>query len=183
MLANLRALFAVVVDIVLLRRGPDDLPASPALLGVVVAVFLAVSALTGSMIPDLPDSWMLHVLADVVFMMLWYRAGLTLANKRERAVQTITAIVAVAALFTPFLLPLSVQVQPYYADPEHVPAPPVLVQLSAVILAIWVLTLMVRIVRSAFEWRLFPSILFVLAQNFASAVMLGMLFGASTPAT
>ena len=32
MLANLRALFGVVVDIVLLRRGPEDLPASTVLL-------------------------------------------------------------------------------------------------------------------------------------------------------
>ena len=37
MLANLRALFGVVVDIVLLRRGPEHLPASPALLAVTIA--------------------------------------------------------------------------------------------------------------------------------------------------
>ena len=38
MLANLRALFGVFVDIMLLRRGPEHLPASPVLLGIVVAV-------------------------------------------------------------------------------------------------------------------------------------------------
>ena len=44
MLVNLRAVLARVVDIVLLRAGPETLPASTGLLAVVVAVNVAVSA-------------------------------------------------------------------------------------------------------------------------------------------
>ena len=38
MLANLRALFGCVVDIILLRRGPEALPAAQGLLVVLVAL-------------------------------------------------------------------------------------------------------------------------------------------------
>lgn len=183
MLVNLRALFAVVVDIVLLRRGPDDLPASPAPLAIVVVLFIAVSALTTGFLPGAPPNWPLQMLADLFVMMLWYFASLGLANKSERAIQTVMATIAVTTLFCPLLIPLSVQLQPYLADPEHVTPPPAFVQIPAVILGIWLFVVLVRIVRSAFEWGWFPAILYVFAQNLASAYLLGMLFGASTPAT
>jgi len=43
MLANLRALFGLLVDIVLLRRGPESLPASPSLLVIVIVLNTAMS--------------------------------------------------------------------------------------------------------------------------------------------
>jgi hypothetical protein len=181
MLANLRALFGVVVDIVLLRRGPEHLPASTGLLGVVIAINLIVSAVLTQMMPKVPPNWVLQLVVGNLLVLVWFQAGLSLAQKRERFVQTVTAIFIVSTLFLPILVPLFAAMQPYMADPENVPPPPGFVVLAAVAFAVWLLVIEARIVRSAFEWPTFLSIVFILAQNFVSAWLLGLLF--ATPGT
>ena len=57
MLVNLRAVLARIVDIVLLRAGPETLPASSSLFAAVVLVNVAVTALTYFLIPNAPDDW------------------------------------------------------------------------------------------------------------------------------
>jgi hypothetical protein len=182
MLANLRALFGVVVDIVLLRRGPEQLPASPALLGVVIAIHVAVNALLAGMMPNTPSSWPLQLLVSTVFMVLWFHTALSLAQKRERFVQTMTAVFATSMLFLPALAPLFAALQPFLAEPEKAGQPPGNILLLGAVLGIWFVVVQVRIVRSAFEWPWFLSILFFLAQNFVSMWLLSSLFATSPPA-
>lgn len=181
MLANLRALFGVVVDIVLLRRGPEQLPASQVLLGVVLAVHLVVTAILTALMPHAPPTWPLQLLIGTAFLMLWFHAALSLAQKRERFVQTMTAVFATSTLFVPVLVPLASAMQPFMANPENVQPPPGSVVMPAAIFALWLLAVEVRIVRSAFEWPLFVSIVFVLAQNFVTTWLLGLLFATPTP--
>jgi hypothetical protein len=182
MLANLRALFGVVVDIVLLRRGPEQLPASQALLGIVVVTQVLITAVMTAMSPKPPPSWPLQLLFSTVFPMLWFQAALTLAQKRERLVQTLTAFFAASALFMPVLVPLAAALQPYMADPDNVKPPPGGVVLPAAVFTLWLLAVQVRIVRSAFEWPIFLSIVFVLAQQFVGTWLLALLFATPRPA-
>jgi hypothetical protein len=49
------------------------------------------------------------------------------------------------------------------------------------VIGAWVITLWVRIVRSAFEWPVFVSIVFVFAQNVVALYIYAALFGVSAP--
>ena len=181
MLANLRALFGVVVDIVLLRRGPEHLPASPALLIVAIAFNLAVSAVLVALTPRSPPTWPLQLAAGTLILLLWFRASFEVAQKRERFVQTMTAYLTASTVFMPALVPLASALQPFMADPENIKQPPAMVLIPAVVVLFWMVTVQARIVRAAFEWPLFLSIVFILAQNFVSAFLLALMFGTPRP--
>jgi hypothetical protein len=181
MLANLRALFGVVFDIVLLRRGPEHLPASPVLLGIVIAANFVLASFLYAMMPNVPGNWPLQLLAESVVALLWFHVALGLVGKRERFVQTMTAMFAISTLFLPVLIPLISRLRPFLAATDNSVQPPVSIVLPAVVLGIWMLAAYVRIVRSAFEWRVFPSVAFILAQNFATAFLLGLLFAGPRP--
>ena len=177
MLANLRALFGVVVDIVLLRRGPEHLPASPALLGIVIGIYLALYVLFTVLMPNALPNWMLFLIATTAFVLLWFRISLVLAKKPERFVQTSTAYFAATSLFLPLLVPLESVLRPYLASQEAMRSAPAMLVLSGAAIGIWGLVVQSHIVRNAFEWNLFRGILFILAMNFLSALMLGLVFG------
>ena len=113
MLVNLRAVLARVVDIVLLRAGPETLPASTGLLAIVVAVNVAVSALVTTFMPTAPQSWPLQLVVGTVVTLVWFKLAFVLANKRERFQQTATAIFATTTLFLPALIPMVTALLPY----------------------------------------------------------------------
>ena len=124
MLANLRALFGGVVDITFFRSGPESLPASQALLAIVVVLFIAVSVVMSALV-SLPvaDALAGAVLGSVV-MLAWFRAALAIANKRERFLQTCTAIFGVNLVFQPALVPLAGALKPYFEKADPTVAPP-----------------------------------------------------------
>jgi hypothetical protein len=181
MLANLRALFGVVVDIVLLRRGPEHLPASTALLLVAIALNLAVSAVLVAFAPKSPPTWPLQLIVGTLILLLWFRASFEVAQKRERFVQTMTAYILASTVFMPALVPLAAALQPFMADPENVKQPPAMVLIPAVVVLVWMVAVQARIVRAAFEWPWLLSIVFILAQNFVSAFLLALMFGTPRP--
>jgi hypothetical protein len=179
MLANLRALFAVVVDIVLLRRGPEHLPASPMLLAILVAAYVAITGLVYHLTSTPDPRWPMVVTLVVVVTMLWYRVALQLVGKSERFTQTLTALFALRVLFTPLDLPIRItlysQIQAG-VEPSNALALVFLVQL------VWLFVLNVRIVRSAFEWQWPAAIIMVLAYEFAVLLAAAALFGRAASA-
>lgn len=177
MLANLRALFGVVVDIVLLRRGPEHLPASPALLGTVIAIYLALYAVLNALLPNPLTNWPVYLLASTGFTVLWFRASLALAKKLERFTQTTTAYFAATTLFLPVLAPIEAVLRPFMVSQEAMRAAPVMLVFPGAALGIWGLIVQARIVRDAFEWQTFRGLVFILALNFLNALVLGMMFG------
>jgi hypothetical protein len=176
MLVNLRALLVRLIDIVLLRGGPEQLPASPGLLAIVVALNVAVSALIYSLIPDAPNNWQMQLLVGTVVSLLWFRVAFSLANKPERFLQTSTAIFGITTLFIPALIPMIATMLPYIEKPDPMMNPPAALSLLAAILGIWLLIIQVRIVSAAFEWHWLVALIFIFGLNFASAVVYGVLF-------
>ncbi len=178
MLGNLRALFGVIFDIALLRRGPESLPASTALMAGAVVFNLVVYALMTATMPNAPRNWPLQLIVGTLVTLLWFDLAFRITQKRERFAQTITALFGVSALFLPALLPMASALLPYMEthDPQ-VPPPFALLILTALI-AVWMFIVQVRIVRAAFEWPFVVSIAFLFGQNIAGAVVFWMLFGA-----
>jgi hypothetical protein len=61
-------------------------------------------------------------------------------------------------------------------NPDPANPAPAMLSLLFLVIGAWVLTIWVRIVRAAFEWPIFVSIAFVLAQNIVALVAYGALF-------
>jgi len=182
MLANLRALFGVFVDIMLLRRGPEHVPASPTLLVVLVALDLVLYSIGIELLlpvsrPDAPAPWLVHA---VIFALVlsWYRVAFHLLHRPERYVQTMIALFAVNLMVLPSL-PLFAAMAPYMSqEPGGAPAPASLSMLVSLVI-FWVAAIQVRIVKAAFEWPWAASIVFVIGTGFALGTLLGLIFGAS----
>ena len=179
MLVNLRALLGGFVDIILMRRGPEHLPASVVVLVCTVAVNLAIYAITTVVGPKPPENWLLQLAAASAVSLLWFQLALTLLRKRERFVQTMTAIFGTNAIFLPAMVPLGAAVLPYLqkkAD-DVAAAPPSALLILFMILGLWQLVVQVRIVHAAFEWPYFASVLFIFGQGFVSLIVFFILFG------
>ncbi|MEY4377344.1 MAG: hypothetical protein RJB26_1894 [Pseudomonadota bacterium] len=87
----MRSLLWLFLDILLRRRGPQDVPASPALgWAVVCAAFGASAAYSAFAVPD--GRWLARTAADLVASAL-FLAGLLLASRRlSRFQQSFTAM-------------------------------------------------------------------------------------------
>jgi hypothetical protein len=107
MLVNLRALFGSLIDLVLLRRGPETLPASTALLAVIVVMNAAVGAVVVAFIPTVPAITVPEMIVNSLVPLLWFWMAFSLAKKPERFVQTMTAVFGVNMMFQPFISPMS----------------------------------------------------------------------------
>jgi hypothetical protein len=177
MLVNLRVLFARLIDIILLRAGPESLPASASLLAVVIALNVAVSAIITSLISTAPSRLSVEFLLDIVVALVWFQVAFSLVNKRERFVQTMTAFFGVFTLFLPVLLPLAIALLPYTIKPDPANPPPTLPTLVGAALVIWLLVVLVRIVKAAFEWPYIAAIVFIFGLRIATALVYAMLFG------
>jgi hypothetical protein len=177
MLVNLRALLVRLIDIVLLRGGPEQLPASSSLLVVAIALNVAVQALVNSLISNAIEDWQTKLLAETLVVVLGLRAAFSLVNKPERFLQTTTAYFGVAALFMPALIPMSATLLPYIEKPDPAVAPPAALSLLAAALGLWLLVVQVRILRTAFEWHWVVALVLFFALNITAALVYGMVFG------
>jgi hypothetical protein len=181
MLANLRALFGCLVDIILLRRGPEHLPASAPLLVVVVALNIVLYAIAYRMFlaplrPEMSATWALQIIAGALITLAWFRVAFQIVKKNERFVQTMIAVFATNTMFIP-AVPLVAALTPYLdPKPGSPPAPTALVLLTSFV-GLWVLVVLSRIVRSAFEWSWVGAVFFVIAINLGAPILLGLIFG------
>lgn len=182
MLANLRALFGSVVDIILFRRGPEVLPASPALLAIAVAssVLVLVIMATVSSLPT--GGILLEALVGTAVMLLWFRVALAVANKGERFLQTMTAIFSVNTLFLPAMVPLFAALLPYIQKADPANPPPAALFLIAMSLGLWGLIVAIRIVKSAFECPWLGAVLLVIGEISVSNLVGILIFGSRAPA-
>jgi hypothetical protein len=116
MLAKLRALFGVFVDIMLLRRGPEHVPASPTVLVVLIALNLVLYPIGMELLlparrPDAPAPWLLMAVI-IALVLAWYRVAFQLVGRPERFVQTMSALFAVNLMGLP-AMPLIAAYLPY----------------------------------------------------------------------
>lgn len=180
MLANLRALFGVFVDIMLLRRGPEHLPASPMLLTILVALNFVVYAIgTSTLMPPAgahsADPWLVQGVG-IALILVWFRIALLLAGKAERYVQTMIAVFGVNLLALP-VLPLLAAMAPYMEQKSEAQQAPAVLSFMVVAIMFWLGAVMARILKGAFDWPWFVAIVFMISSYFGIATLLGLLFG------
>lgn len=182
MLANLRALFGCVIDIILLRRGPEALPTSRELLLIVVALNVAIAMALSAATSAPVGATLLQMLVSCAVMLLWFHGALVLAKKRERFLQTMTALFAVNAIFLPVIMPLYRAVAPYLEKPDPNVPPPAMLGLLLAFTSIWALVVEVRIVRAAFECPWIGAVLLIFGEALFAIVVFALLFGVAAKA-
>ncbi len=181
MLANLRALFGCLFDIILLRRGPESLPASPVLLVIAVALYVVLYAIgyhlfLRPIMPEATETSFVQIAAGSLLTLLWFRIAFQLARKPERFLQTMIATFAADTMAIPALPLLAAIMQ--YTKPGDTAAP-ILLLLSAAVVGIWILAVLIHIVKSAFEWSWVQAALMVIGSNIGVAILLALIFGES----
>jgi hypothetical protein len=100
-----RQLASIFLDIALHRKGPDALPASRFLFGLVLAGYLTVSLLA------LQISWPLSqamgaMILDVAFYLAFFGVVLRLTQRSRRFWQTVTAVLGAETFLSCLALPL-----------------------------------------------------------------------------
>jgi hypothetical protein len=161
-------LVKLFTQIALLRRGPQDLPASLLLLVLTVLAYLVVNLLLYALLPPV-NAAELHalpaqLLVDTAFTLLWYVVLLRLAGRPERTLQTSTAVFGLQIVLTPLLCFESWLGPRLAQDTTWM----VLVGLFAIVVEVWWIAANSHIVKAALEWSSTVSVVLVILQILAS---------------
>lgn len=166
------SLARLYTDIALLRRGPEEVPASSfLLLATVIANFL-VNFGVSTVLPPIAGPWHLHLIVDIVFTLAWYAILMRVFAKPERFLQTTTAVFGYQTILAPVWIAtawLASRVQ----DDDAWLIPVAIVGLG---MLAWVLAANGRILRSALDQPMPLCIGLVLLQTFVGQLLLLGLF-------
>lgn len=170
MLSSLKTL----LDIVLLRAGPDELPTSSRLLvGYFALLVLIQSALSSVLMPE-EKSIFAQAVASGLVTLGWLALLLRAFGFASRFTQTATAMLGVACLFAPFSIPLVAAIRPE-PGAEMMFSP---LAALAFALSIFLIYVNARILKAALERSMLQSVvLFILGEMLVFAAMLALGFG------
>lgn len=159
-------LVKLFTQIALLRRGPQDLPASMLLLVLTVIAYLVVNLLLYALLPPAAElrAYPAQLLVDPAFTLLWYVVLLRLAGRPERTLQTCTAVFGLQTVLTP-LLCFQGWLGPRFAQDTTWMVP---VGLFAIVVAVWWIAASSHIVKAALEWSSTLSVVLVILQILAN---------------
>lgn len=161
-------------DILRLKRGPEDLPVSAALLFITVAARIGLGLLANTLIPQSESHPTALMLIDCVVVLVWGRAVLQLARRPERYLQTLTAVFGCELL----LQVLSGATLAAYVAATAAGSTAVaqLAALAIYVIYLWILVAVVRILRSATGWPVIGCIAAVVMQGFVTLAVAVAIF-------
>ena len=163
-------------QIALLRRGPQDVPASPVLLTVTVAVYFVINVAVTAILPPDDGPVVARSLLDVAFMLVWYFLLLKVVGKSERILQTTTAVFGFQAVLSPVLVASGWLIRRFQQDAVwQVPA-----SLIGLALLIWYIAANGHVVKAALEWSSTASVALVILQLVTGELLVLALFPSGT---
>lgn len=172
----MKEVIGLYVQIALLRRGPQDLPASRLLLILTVCGYAAVNALVSALLPPAQD-WQLQLTVDVLFTLAWYAALLRLAGRRERFLQTATGVFGLQSVVAPLLIASEWLMRRYGQDTNwQLP-----IAVGGLALVMWLIAANSHVVKAALEWSSAASVALVILQVVSGELLLYALLPAGAP--
>jgi hypothetical protein len=158
----MKEVLQLFAQISLMRRGPQDLPASGLLLICAIAAYAAVNCLVSSLFPP-AGNWPALLLVDIGFLLLWNALLLRAVRRPERTLQTLTAVFGYQLVLAPLLVVLQWLTERFHGDPVW----EALLGAAGLVFVVWLLAANARIISAALEWSFGASILLVIVQTFA----------------
>lgn len=178
-LKDMRELVRLFMQIALLRKGPQDLPASVLLLVLTVLAYVAVNLLVNFALPPLKElppaikgGWLAPLLISTLFTLAWYAVLLRLVRRPERTLQTATAVFG----FQTVLAPLSVAFEwlmRRFGDDSAWQVP---ITCAGLLLVAWLIAANSHIVKAALDWSAMASVALVILQMVAGWLLLLAIF-------
>jgi hypothetical protein len=166
----------ICLDIVLWRRGPQDLPASNLLLAIAVAAYIAVSAVQLALLGETAATWFFFLVIDPLLLGGWLWLVLRLHGHAERFLQTAAAVFGTGALLGLGLyLPLQLIITGLGYDPTSG-----LAQFFALVLVVVFALVTGRIIKLATDSNLFTGIAVSLTYFLLINYLVGVLRGPGT---
>lgn len=152
-------LLRATLDLMLLRRGPQDMPSDWGLLGGVGFVYCSLAFTQVRLVANTAPAFAQAVLATVI-LALFVNVILRWRGVPERFVQTLTALFAVGSLLTVLMLGPTTALLPFLEslakadNPEAVTPPPALVLFAYAVVGLWGLVVFGHIYRHALSVNL-----------------------------
>ena len=143
----MKELVRLFVQIALLRKGPQDLPASPTLLLATACGYFLVCCLVSAVLPPV-SGWFGQLVVDVLFTFAWYALLLALLRRPERFLQTTTAVFGYEIVLSPLQIG-SVWLIRQFAENDAWRFPIFLLGLAIIV---WMLAVNARVLKAALEW-------------------------------
>lgn len=175
------ALLREILEVCVLRRGPQDLPFSPpAVMGFTAALVglqLAFAALNDAG----PMAMLVRALVTLLILFGATRALLRFRGMENRAMQTLLALAGSTLLFSLVMMPLAMVMRPYLGQ-EDPPASVMVFALAAVLTFFWKLRVEAAIWRQSLEIPVSAAYLLTLALLLGEALLLLLLLPAPVPA-
>lgn len=174
------ALLRQLLELILLRRGPQDLPWSPPAVAGFAIALLALQAGFASQQGLDAIGVLARAFVTVLILFGATRALLRWRQLENRAVQTLLALAATGLFFSLALFPLAVALQPYYGVDDPPPRLMVLA-LAAIVLFFWKLRVEASIWRQALDIAVAPAYALTVSLILAEAVLIHLLVPAPVP--
>jgi len=166
----------ICLDIVLWRRGPQDLPASSLLLAIAVGVYVAVSAVQLALLGESAATWFFFVVVDPLLLAAWVWLVLRLYGHPERFLQTAAAVFGTGAVLGIGLyLPLQLIITGFGHEPTSG-----LAQFFALLLVVVFALVTGRIFKLATDSSMFTGIAVSLTYFLVINYLVGVLRGPGT---
>jgi len=168
---DMKELIRVFAQITLLRRGPQDLPASPLLTVLSIVAYLAVNFVIATALPP-GSGWPMQLLIGALFTLLWYIVVLRLVGRPERIPQTVSAVFGLETLLSPPLIVCEWLMRRFGTDTTwQLP-----IAVVGLLLVIWLIAANAHVVCAALEWSLAASVALVILRIVATELLLIALF-------
>jgi hypothetical protein len=177
----MKEIIGLFTQIALLRRGPQDLPASRLLLLLTIAGYLCVNLLMSLVLLTLLHSaaaadgevrWVAPLLVGTVFTLLWYVALMRIVKRPERTLQTATAVFGFQAVLAPLTDAFEWLMLRFSEEgPWHVP-----VACAGLLWFTWLIAVNSHIVKAALEWSSTASVVLVMLQLLVEGAVVLALF-------
>jgi hypothetical protein len=167
----LQALIHYFIELCLLRKGPQDLPASATLLQVLALIYLAVGVLVGSATGQGPAVALVQTLVDLGLLLGLLYVGLYWLGRLPRLAQSGSALVGSGALLSLLVLvPLGMATGGEDSQMTGVAAVLFLALLA------WSVVVTGHILRHTLDLTLVQGALIAVAYNLLAYSLLGALF-------
>jgi len=171
--AQVQQFLRICLDIVLWRRGPQDLPASGLLLAIAVAIYVAVSAVQLALLGETAATWVFFIVVDPLLLGAWLWLVLRLYGHAQRFMQTASAVFGTGAVLGIGLyLPLQLIVTGLGFGPASG-----LAQVFALLLVVTFALVTGRIIKLATDSNLFTGIAVSLTYFLVINYLVGVLRG------